>query len=406
MRIAFLIPDNRDEFKEYDHPEPIFGPAPNALLTGFSRLIREGNYNDLCLLNNKEDPDRCKVHVLSCSRVNSPAPGTIYDGQIYYHQIPIKPLGYLKTLYRGCILGLRKKLREIAPAIVHGQGTERYCALSAVHSGLPSVVTIHGNMRSVAALKQAKPFSFHWLAARLESWTLPKANGIICLSRYTLQKVTELNRNTWVIPNAIEDRFFSLNAHFDTLKPTPHFNFICLGTICSHKNQNWLIQTLAKLQNRFDFTLHFYGGKEMDAANSDYAQKFDELCRQYPWVQMHGSLPRNELNKAYEEASALLIPSLEDNCPMVVLEAMAAGLPVIGSKIGGIPDLIQDGQTGWLYGSQNEEQFIRLMTQILSHPEELIAKGHAGKKYAQAHFSPIEIARKHLAVYRKILHHP
>ena len=53
MKIAFLIPDNRDEFGWYDRPEPVFGPAPDVLLRGFSELVQETG---------------CEIHVVSCSR--------------------------------------------------------------------------------------------------------------------------------------------------------------------------------------------------------------------------------------------------------------------------------------------------------------------------------------------------
>ncbi len=89
----------------------------------------------------------------------------------------------MRTGYQGCIRAVRKKLKEIRPDIVHGQGTERDCAISAVLSGLPNVLTIHGNMNAIANCT-CPIGSFHWLAARLEDFTLSRTDGIICISDY------------------------------------------------------------------------------------------------------------------------------------------------------------------------------------------------------------------------------
>ena len=82
---------------------------------------------------------------------------------IFFHSLYVPKLGWLRTAYQGCIRAVRKKLRELRPNIVHGQGTERDCAISAVFSGFPNVLTIHGNLRLIAKVTQARRFSFPWL---------------------------------------------------------------------------------------------------------------------------------------------------------------------------------------------------------------------------------------------------
>ena len=91
---------------------------------------------------------------------------------IFFHSLYVPKIGWMRTLYQGCVRAVRKKLREIRPDIVHGQGTEMDCAMEAVFSGLPNVVTIHGNMAELASLLRARLGSFPWLAARLENLAL------------------------------------------------------------------------------------------------------------------------------------------------------------------------------------------------------------------------------------------
>ena len=63
-------------------------------------------------------------------------------------------------------------MKEIQPDIVHGQGTERDCALAAVLSGYPNVLTIHGNMRVHASRSETRSL-YYSMAARLETFALP-----------------------------------------------------------------------------------------------------------------------------------------------------------------------------------------------------------------------------------------
>ena len=105
----------------------------------------------------------------------------------------------MRTLYQGCVRAVRRELAILRPDIVHGQGTERDCSLSAVFSGYPNVLTIHGNMRRVALVTQARPFSFYWLAAQLEAFAVKRTRGVICISNYTRELVKAEARQTWVV---------------------------------------------------------------------------------------------------------------------------------------------------------------------------------------------------------------
>ena len=193
MKIALLTTDNRHPFRQYDRREPFFGTAPEALLQGFARL------------------PEVEIHVISCIRQPVCSPEKLAPN-IFFHSLTVPKIGWLRTGYQGCIRAVRKKLKEIQPDIVHGQGTELDCGISAVFSGFPNVLTLHGNMRLVAEVNQARPFSFLWLAARLENFTLPRTNGVVCITRYTQAAVAQLAPRTWVVPNAVDESFFAITA--------------------------------------------------------------------------------------------------------------------------------------------------------------------------------------------------
>ena len=74
-----------------------------------------------------------RVHVVSCTQQPMRSPEKL-AGNIWFHSLHVPKLGWLRTGYQGCIRAVRRKLRAIQPDLVHGQGTERDCALSAIFS--------------------------------------------------------------------------------------------------------------------------------------------------------------------------------------------------------------------------------------------------------------------------------
>jgi glycosyltransferase involved in cell wall biosynthesis len=377
MRLAILTSDNRENFKTYSRPAPCMGMAPEAFLQGFTAL------------------PEVEVHVISCLQQPVAIPEQ-QIGNIRYHALHVPKMGWLRTGYQGCIRAVRRKLREIQPDIVHGQGTERDCAISAVFSGFPNVLTLHGNMRLIAAVNHAPAFSFLWLAARLENLTLPRTDGVVCITNHTRNAVKPLARRTWLLPNAVDQSFFDVEISPDRANPPTG---LCVGSICFHKNQNNFIRALDSLAREKEFRIVFLGQAGKDA----YGTEFLQLVKERPWCEFAGWAGREELKKRFQTASFLVLPTREDNCPMVVLEAMAAGLPVLASNVGGVPDLIQPEKNGLFCDPKKPESFTTGVSQLLNDPVLCARLAAAAKVEAHARFHPEVIARGHLDIYREVL---
>jgi glycosyltransferase involved in cell wall biosynthesis len=378
MKIAILATDSREHFKNYANPIPCFGTAPEALLQGFAQI------------------GGCEIHIVSCTQQPLRSPEKIADN-IWCHSLRVPKSGWLRTLYQGCIRAARKKLREIQPDIVHGQGTERDCAISAALSGFPNVLTIHGNMRLIARLNHAPPFSYEWLAARLEAFTIPRSRGVICITNYTREAVADLAKKTWVVPNAVDAGFFDVPPEINPERPPV---ILCVGTICARKNQNAFIRALDPLAAKQKFRLVFLGGASRD---EDYGRDFFEIIRVRAWCEHVGFVDRAKLKSHLREAALLALPSLEDNCPMAVLEAAAAGVSVVAAKVGGVPDLIEDGKTGLLCDPHNAASMRDSVEKLLSQPQLARAIASEANRRARERFHPAVIARRHLEIYKEVL---
>jgi len=376
MKIAILASDSREVARRHSDSAPSFGNAPEALLEGLAG-IRE-----------------CEVHVVSCVQRPVRSPEKLADN-IYYHSVVVPKWGWMRGAYLGCVRAVRKKLRQIKPDIVHGQGTERYCALAAVCSGFPNVLTVHGNMRLIAKINQARPFSFEWLAARLESVALPRSNGVVCITDYTRRAVAPLARATWVVPNAVEGAFFAI-------EPRPAFplEIVCVANISLRKNQMRLMRALQPLAVREKFELIFYGGADRQ---DSYVRDFFHLLEESPWCRFAGFADRTGLRAALARSAMLVLPSLEDNCPMSVLEAMAAGLPVAAANVAGVPELITHGTDGLLFDPSHEESIRAAIAELLADDRKRSELGARAREKAVRCFHPQRIAEKHVAIYRQII---
>lgn len=377
MRIVIVTTDNREAHKDYDNPVPYFGTAPAALLQGLAA-----------------HPET-EVHVVACIRRPVRSPPRLAPN-IFFHSLVVPRIGWMKTFFQGCVRAVRRKLREIRPDIVHGQGTEADCAISAVFSGFPNVLTIHGNMRLIAALNRARPFSYLWLAARLERLILPRTDGVVCITHYTRQAVQDLARRTWVLPNAVDQSFFNVQPAPDPLAPPAG---LCVGTICLRKNQNDFIRALDPLAKERKFKIVFAS----EPPAGPYGDEFLRLLRDRPWCEHIGFINREQLQARLAAASFVVLPTREDNCPMVVLEAMAAGVPVLASNVGGVPDLIKDGKTGLFCDPTRPASFREGLERLLSERSWTQQLAAAAKAEALQRFHPQVIAREHLEIYRQVI---
>jgi glycosyltransferase involved in cell wall biosynthesis len=95
-------------------------------------------------------------------------------------------------------------------------------------------------------------------------------------------------------------------------------------------------------------------------------------------------------------ARALVVPSTYEGMPMVVLEAMAAGLPVVASRVSGIPEVVGDGETGWLVPPEDPEALAAALAELLADPEEGRRRGAAGRERVAERFQPSAAAERWL----------
>ena len=348
-----------------------------------------------------------EIHVISCTQQIMASPEKLASN-IWFHSLYVPKAGWLRSGYLGCALAVRKKLREIKPDLVHAQGTERDCAINAILSPYPKVLTIHGNLRLIKKQVGFKPFSALWFQSFLEGLVVPRFDGVICITNYTREAVEHEVPKTWVVPNAVDPSFLELGQQrfsyggsrpstLDSRSPCPVI--LVVASIDERKNQNAFIRALDPLAEKMSIEVRFFGV----CGASDYAWEFKELIASRPWCYYGGMIGREELRREFETASLLALPTHEDNCPMVVLEAMATGVPVMASKVGGVPDLIDGISTGLFCDPCDPESFSVGVTRLLENRDFADQMAFTAFHEAINRFHPKVIAERHLEIYREVL---
>jgi glycosyltransferase involved in cell wall biosynthesis len=96
-----------------------------------------------------------------------------------------------------------------------------------------------------------------------------------------------------------------------------------------------------------------------------------------------GPLYGKELAAAYASADVFVFPSSTETLGLVAIEAMASGLPVVGARSGGIPDIVVEGETGLLFNPDDLEEFAMSLKYLVTHIDERRQMGQAGRRHAE-----------------------
>jgi glycosyltransferase involved in cell wall biosynthesis len=115
-----------------------------------------------------------------------------------------------------------------------------------------------------------------------------------------------------------------------------------------------------------------------------------------------GFVPYEDLKALYSVCDVFVLPSLEEGQPLVLLEAMASGKPLIGSKVGGISMQIRDGWNGFLVEPGNEKQLAEKIRYLVDNEGGRIKMGRNSRKLAEEVFSWEKITERYLEVYEEV----
>jgi glycosyltransferase involved in cell wall biosynthesis len=139
---------------------------------------------------------------------------------------------------------------------------------------------------------------------------------------------------------------------------------VCVGMLRPDKGQNFLLEALALLKARgLDLTLVLAG-----SATAESAEYEAGLKRQAADMPVHFLGYRDDVSELMQMADLVVIPSLTEAQPRVAVQAFATGRPVVASSVGGVPEIVKDGQTGWLVPPAQPEALAAAIARVVEDP--------------------------------------
>ena len=163
---------------------------------------------------------------------------------------------------------------------------------------------------------------------------------------------------------------------------------ICVATLNEHKGHAVLLDALATGDPELErVQLDLVGSGPLEGALRARVARLG-LDR----VRFHGTCSEEEVAKLLDEADLFVLASVVapsgqmDGIPVALMEALAAGVPVIASRLSGIPELIQDGETGLLARAGDARDLARAFRRLLGDPEAAIARAQAGRRLIEEEF--------------------
>jgi len=154
----------------------------------------------------------------------------------------------------------------------------------------------------------------------------------------------------YTLPNPLS----SSRSEVKSIPPTKPFRLLYVGLIEYHKGIEWLLSVLIK-HPEWNITIV---GDGVDARRL-------KIKYQSSQINFVGKLTQAELQKYYRQADYLVVPSLcYENSPTVIYEAFSYGLPVIASAIGGIPELVDDNKTGFLFETESINELEKALGRV------------------------------------------
>lgn len=293
-------------------------------------------------------------------------------------------------------LRIKKVIDSIVPDVIHAHGTENSYAISAIKSKYPYVISIQGVLHEIVKYESSLRFK---LKKNLEAKAVKSGSNFICRTNLDEALVKSLNAdaNVYNIYEAMNPIYFKINWKVDD-----NFNILFVGSIQERKGIMILLKAIKEVKKQIqDIKLYVIG-----KGNINYLNIIDSYCKDNDLlnnVTFCGYQPSTEIAKFHLKSQILICPSFIENSPNSVAEAMVTGLPIIASRTGGIPSMIKQAETGYLFENGNITELTERIIYLLRNPKERQRISSNSKTIARERHSPASVALTTLNLYKKIL---
>jgi glycosyltransferase involved in cell wall biosynthesis len=298
---------------------------------------------------------------------------------------------------------MNQEIGRIVPDIIHAQGEAPYI-LYALHVPVPAVVTIHGIYQNEIAEQLAtanlRTHLRQWATLRDERYYTTRIKNLIVITSQVEGFVRERSPqvHAFRIDNPIDPRFFQVAEYGAQCR------ILFIGLVCQRKGVHILLDAFRQISGQFpDCSLRIAGPLDFDPKYVANLRRGNADLLQSHRAELLGKLTMEDLLDELGACTCLVLPSFSESAPLVVSQAQAAGKPVIASQVGGVPGLIQDGETGILVEPRDAEKLAVALRKLLT--DEVLRQRISmnAARIARERYEPVSVAKKTLSAYREIV---
>lgn len=292
------------------------------------------------------------------------------------------------------VFRMAQVLRELRPDIVYFFGRIRtlWWALAARQAGVPTLI---GAERSSATQWTDR------ISRSLDRFVL---DGYITNSAIAAETLTNYRvpaENIHVVPQGLkfddDDSGASATKKTSSASPT----IICVANIRPLKGHKLLLEVVKQLQEKYPSLRAVLVGKDLTDGKFFRDMREAGLDDTYTWLGF-----QSDVRSCLRQADIFVLPSLyREGLPSSILEAMYERLPVVGTRVGGVPELIEHGKTGLVVPPRNPQALREALLKLLQSPELRESFGQAGRIRVEKEFSIEQMVNKHLQAFHQIANH-
>jgi glycosyltransferase involved in cell wall biosynthesis len=370
-------------------PQVVFQILPSLMVGGAERLV----------VHLMEHLSRERFSPV-CICLESPL-GTHYEARVRASGVPLYFLGKGASASGGVLRQLSALFRQYRPAVVHTHII-----------GLNYAYPLMLRYRTPARVHTVHNLAPREMGVRVGAWVRMLAfryrlGGVVPVAvadevRATIQQLYGYP-DPPLIPNGIPTDEYAPNpdtraqwrqAHGIEPRATVLTH---IGRFAVQKNHALLVEAFAQVRADAPLYLLLVGGGELENAVREQVAGLGLQGR----VRFLGV--RADVADILRASDVFVLSSRWEGNPMSVMEAMAAGLPVVSTAVGGVPELVREGATGLLVSSEDAGALAQAMQALVDDPVRRQAMGAAARQHAIAHFDIRHTVRMYEELYESLL---
>jgi glycosyltransferase involved in cell wall biosynthesis len=388
MRIAWVCPYPEGALSYFQGKVPVLHPAP--WLTAQAPLLAI-------------NPE-IELHIINFGK-HYQVDQQFEEDNIHFHFLKVPSVPRVALLYQVDRFRALQVIHQIQPDLVHGFGSESSYGYIAASSGYPSLIMIQGVLRRMVHALGFGTLVYHpelMIPLWFEDMTVRRGRHFVCETQFAATFVSERNPSAKIfhIKTPVRSEFFAVKKN-SSLDFQPNLLFV--GSIIPAKGIEILLRAFGQVVRSIaNAKLHVIG-----TGQSEYIQHTlmslinrEGISQQ---VVFYGYQTAVEVAALMSRVSVLVLPTFMDTSPNVIAEALVAGVPVIASDVGGIPEMLEGGSLGTLVEPGSVGALADAILSVLKNPNRTVEQVTQAREKARQEYGLETQAVKLINVYKEIV---